>query len=149
MAITFAIIGCVLAILVPLAAGLVLRISLLAESDRREAASIARLTACQTALERLISSTVARVEQCESSLRNTSGTHQAAEVAALAADVQALAASCRKNFGKVFAELHRDGALKRNAEAQADIETADDARARLRREHGLALAPKVSTREGQ
>lgn len=59
-----------------------------------------------------------RLSACE----KVSAAHLAAELAALAGDVERLATSSRKQFGKVFAELHHSGTLKRNVESQLDVE---------------------------
>jgi len=85
-----------------------------------------------------------RLTRAEQSLAQTSGAHLAVELADLAGDVDTLAKSVRKNFGRVFAELHADGALARNEAKQEDLaETPEQVRARLRTEHGL---PKIAGR---
>lgn len=80
----------------------------------------------------------ARVQACELGAKQTSGTHLAAELAGLGAEVDKLARNMRKQFGAVWAELQHDGVLKRNEESQADLaETPEQTRARLRLKHGL------------
>lgn len=122
----FDIIAFVLAIVVPTVAGLVLHIFAIQERQKLR----------ETFLERLRSIT-ARLEACESGLKQTSSAQVAVDLAALAGDVENLAKIVRKNFGRVFAELHHDGLLDRNRESQADVETPDEVRARLRVKHGL------------
>lgn len=82
-----------------------------------------------------------RVSRCENGLQQTSNAHLATEQAALAADVEALAKAMRKNFGRVFAELHADGTEARNRSKQHEVESPEEVRARLRAEHGL---PKLA-----
>lgn len=85
-----------------------------------------------------------RLKACETGLQQTSQAHLSAELEGLAGDVAALASSQRKQFGKVWAELHHDGVLKRNADAQVDIETPEQVRARLRAQHGLPTLGRVN-----
>lgn len=85
-----------------------------------------------------------RVAACESGLKETSGPRVAAELADLRAAVDSLAATQRKQFGKVWAELHHDGVLKRNTESQGD-ETPEQVRERLRQQHAL---PRIGAVNG-
>lgn len=131
----FNIIACVLAVGVPLGVGIALltyaqhmQSKLEARLSDLSSSSAARLATCSTRIDGLM----ARIAGCETSLITTNAAHFAVEVAGLAADVEKLAASTRKQFGRVFAELHHDGTLERNAERQADVETPEQIRARLR-----------------
>lgn len=89
-----------------------------------------------------------RIEKLENSVHTTSNAHLAVELAALGADLERLAASSRKNFGRVWAELHHDGVLERNVEKQT-VETPEETRARLRLQHGLPKLGAVARSNGE
>jgi hypothetical protein len=62
----------------------------------------------------------------EVELAKSTNTHLAAEVAATAAELDALAKSCRKQFGRLFAEWHHEGGQKRANSRQRDLVDDDD-----------------------
>jgi len=124
-----AIIACVLALVVPAFVALALHISWTNTLQKHREIYSERLSSMKSGLDRL-----------ETGLKQTSAASVATDLAALQGDVESLAKTVRKNFGRVYAELHKDGVLKRNGEAQQDIETPEEVRARLRAEHGL---PKI------
>lgn len=131
----FNIIACVLAVGVPLAVGIALLTyvqSVQSRADQR-LFELSSVTAGRSAsLSSELRALGGRLTACESGLKQTSAAHFEVVVADLAADVEKLAASTRKQFGRVFAELHHDGTLERNAERQTDVETPEQIRARLR-----------------
>lgn len=136
----FNIIACVLAVFVPIAVGLALLTyvqSLRWQLERRLSDSYSEMRGTLATFSTRLHGIETVAAALESGLKQTSGAHLATEVAALGGDVEKLAASVRKQFGKVFAELHHDGTLRRNAERQSDVETPEEVRARLRLEHGL------------
>lgn len=142
---SIATIACALALVVPLVVGLVLLIyvqNVHSTLARQLSQSSSHMLATSMTSSEAIRD---RLTRCENGLRETSGPHLASELAALAGDVEALARTVKKNFGRVYAELHADGVLRRNAEAQDDIETPEQVRERLRREHGL---PKLGNFNG-
>lgn len=118
----------------------------LAKRDMQQAASFSAMRDTSTTLFAQVNAKLDalrdRMSACESDVKLTSNAHLSTELAALAADVDSLAKGVRKNFGRVFAELHADDTLKRNAAKQADIETPEETRARLRAEHGLPTMGK-------
>lgn len=121
-----AIIACVLAIAVPAFVGLALHISWTNTLQRHRETYSERLSAMKAVLERL-----------ETGLKQTSATALAADLAALQGDVESLAKTVRKNFGRVWGEL---GVLTADNKQAADDklpETPEEVRARLRLEHGL------------
>lgn len=140
---SFVITACVLAIVVPLVVGigLLTYVQNLRMTLARE--QLATLSEVRDKSLTSLATLTERVARCESGIAQTSSTHVAAELAALAADVEKLATNQRKQFGKVWAELHHDGVLKRNEAAQQTVETPEETRARLRAEHGL---PKMNRR---
>jgi len=139
----FGIIGCVLALVVPIVVGLALHISCqrtIAELRAQLAKCSAELGTSATSyltLNARFDGVLQRLTACETGLTQTSGSHLARVVADLAADVEAIAASNRKNFGRVFAELHQDGALKRNGAKQQRVPVDDIDDPEL--EHMIAL----------
>ena len=151
---SFAIIACVLAIVVPAFAGLALLIyvqNVRSTLALQQSASFSAMRDTSTTLHAQLNAKLDalrdRTSALESDVKLTSNAHLSTELAALAADVDSLAKGVRKNFGRVFAELHQDGALKRNGEKQIDAaETPEQTRARLRVEHGL---PKMGAAGGK
>lgn len=135
-----AILGSALAIAVQLVVALALLTFVLNALSRLEVRLSASFFSTRDTLTTLCEQLRDRVSKLESEMKTASGTHAAVEVAALAADVDKLSSSMRKQFGRVFAELHMDGTLKRNAEAQQDVETSEQVRERLRLAHGLPRA---------
>ena len=140
----FGIIACVLAVIVPVVGALALSIyvqnvrsTMALALSASSSATRDTLTTSYAQLNAKIDALRDRMSACESDLKLTSNAHLSTELAALAGDVDSLAKGVRKNFGRVFAELHLDGTLKRNTEKQTDIETAEEVRARLRIQHGL------------
>lgn len=146
------IIAFVLAIAAPTVGGLLLLIWLNRDTQRVEerlraacsqtsATSVISFERANARIETLID----RVTRLENDVTKTSNAHLSTELATLAADVDALAKGVRKNFGKIYAELHQDGVHERNAKKQTDIETPEEVRERLRKEHSL---PKLGAFKG-
>jgi hypothetical protein len=117
-----AITACVLAIAVPIVGVLVSLMYVRSVLLQAEAKQSERFSVMQATWTTSCAQLSERVKSCETGLQMTSGTHLQAELAALAGDVDALSKTVRKNFGRVWAELHHDGMLKRNNHSQREIE---------------------------
>lgn len=63
-----------------------------------------------------------RCTQLEADVEGLSAAHVAGELAELKADVDHLSRTFRKNIGRVWAEMHHDGALRRNNESQGPLD---------------------------
>lgn len=119
------IIACALAIVVPLAGVAASLIYVQSVRLRLEAMLSERLSVTSATLTTSCAQLSERIASLERGLQATTGTHLAGELAALAGDVEALSKTVRKNFGRVWAELHHDGALRRNNASQSTIPTDD------------------------
>lgn len=151
----YAIIAFVLAIAVPTVVGLGLliyvqnvRSTLALQLSANFSATRDTLTTSYAQLNAKLDALRDRMSACESDVKLTSNAHLSTELAALAGDVDSLAKGVRKNFGRVFAELHQDGTLDRNTRSQGNVETPDEVRERLRREHGLPKVGKAAKLNG-
>jgi hypothetical protein len=129
----FDIIACVLALAVPLFVALACSIYV----DRLRRETQTSVSALKATLQTCFSRCSMRCDALEKRVDTTTSAHLAGELAALAGDVESLAKTVRKNFGRVWAELHHDGLLERANNKQAEIETPEQVRERLRREHVL------------
>lgn len=144
----FAITACVLACVVPLVVGAVLhtwwsRALISTASTMYDVMSTTRERS-ETSFRELS----VRLSGVESDVKNMSSTHVAGELAVLAADVEKLALSCRKQFGSVWAELHHAGVLKAAEQKQLTDETPEQTRARLRTDIALAHRHALNLNSG-
>lgn len=109
------------------------------------------LPICVMALTRRLSDLEATIAEIETTTRQSDATHLATELAVLDGDVKALAANLKRQMGRVWAELHHEGLLKRNSNSQSDLAPVprvpngvvdDDLAAMLALQAGPTVTPK-------
>lgn len=116
-----AITACVLAIAVPLVVAAALITYVQSALTRQAATLSASFSQSAGTWTNSFAQLQERVTTLDRTVRETSNAHLATEVAALAGDLEAHAASCRKQFGKLFADLHHAGVQRSAREQQTDF----------------------------